>query len=44
MRAYIAMILLATGLLAGCAPTEQEYDATVTMLQGSPRGGHGPKF
>ena len=37
MRAYIAMTLISTGLLAGCAPTEQEYDATVTMLQGSPR-------
>ncbi|MBB3656454.1 hypothetical protein FHX15_001682 [Rhizobium sp. BK650] len=35
MRATIAMILIATGLLAGCAPSEQQYDAAVTMLQGS---------
>jgi hypothetical protein len=37
MRAYIAMTLIATGFLAGCAPTEQEYGAIVTALQGSKR-------
>ncbi|XAZ21751.1 hypothetical protein LVY75_23350 [Sinorhizobium sp. B11] len=36
MRATIAITLIA-GLLAGCAPTQQEYQATVTALQGSPR-------
>lgn len=37
MRIYIAMTLLAAGLLTGCAPTEQEYDSAITMLQGSER-------
>lgn len=35
MRAHIAMI--AAALLAGCAPTEKQFDAAITVLQGSER-------
>ena len=37
MRATIAITLIATGLLAGCAPSQQQYDAAITVLQGSER-------
>jgi hypothetical protein len=35
MRAYIASILIATGLLTGCVPTEKQYDAAVRVVRGS---------
>lgn len=31
----ILTLMLSVGLLAGCAPTEREYEALVTTLQGS---------
>ncbi|MBX5150505.1 hypothetical protein HJB78_05785 [Rhizobium lentis] len=37
MRARTATIMISMALLAGCAPTQQDYDATVTLLQGSAR-------
>lgn len=37
MRARIVIVMIAIGLLTACAPTRQEYDAYVTLLQGSPR-------
>ncbi|WP_064692088.1 hypothetical protein [Rhizobium aegyptiacum] len=37
MRARTATIMMSIALLAGCAPTQQDYDATVTLLQGSAR-------
>ncbi|MFS2180139.1 hypothetical protein ACCC98_30010 [Rhizobium pisi] len=37
MRARTATILLSIALLTGCVPTQQDYDATVTLLQGSAR-------
>ncbi len=41
MRAYIAMTLIATGLLTGCVPTEKQYDAAVRVLRGSERERNG---
>lgn len=35
MRAYIALTLIATGLLTGCVPTEKQYDAAVRVARGS---------
>jgi len=37
MRATIAITLIAAALLAGCAPTEKQFDAAITVLQGSER-------
>ncbi|MBY5542542.1 hypothetical protein HFO60_21400 [Rhizobium leguminosarum] len=37
MRASILTVLIATGLLTACTPTRQDYDALVTLLQGSSR-------
>ncbi|UVD59131.1 hypothetical protein NE852_11495 [Rhizobium sp. Pop5] len=37
MRARTATIMISVALLAGCAPTQQDYDAIVTLLQGSAR-------
>ncbi|MBB4233909.1 hypothetical protein GGD57_000447 [Rhizobium esperanzae] len=37
MRARTATIMISIALLAGCAPTQQDYDATVTLLEGSAR-------
>lgn len=41
MRAYIAMTLIASGLLTGCVPTEKQYDAAVRVLRGSERERNG---
>ncbi|RUM27603.1 hypothetical protein EFQ99_01490 [Rhizobium vallis] len=37
MRARTATIMISLALLAGCVPTQQDYDAAVTLLQGSAR-------
>ncbi|ANL27776.1 hypothetical protein AMC90_CH01951 [Rhizobium phaseoli] len=37
MRVRTITIFIATGLLTACVPTRQDYDAYVTLLQGSSR-------
>ncbi|MBB2674797.1 UNVERIFIED_ORG: hypothetical protein GGE44_004379 [Rhizobium esperanzae] len=37
MRARTITVLIAMGLLTACVPTRQDYDAYVTLLQGSSR-------
>ncbi|MBX4984067.1 hypothetical protein [Rhizobium lentis] len=37
MRAHTATIMIAMGLLTACVPSRQDYDAYVTLLQGSSR-------
>ncbi|MBB3980029.1 hypothetical protein GGQ64_005276 [Rhizobium azooxidifex] len=34
-RTHILTLMLSFGILAGCAPSEKEYEAIVTTLQGS---------
>lgn len=41
MRAYIALTLIATGLLTGCVPSEKQYDTAVRVLRGSERERNG---
>ncbi|MDF0697942.1 hypothetical protein PYR71_15835 [Rhizobium sp. MC63] len=37
MRAHAVTMMVAAGLLTACVPTRQDYDAYVTLLQGSAR-------
>ena len=37
MRARTVTIMIAIGLLTACVPTRQDYEAYVTLLQGSSR-------
>jgi len=37
MRAHTVIVTIAMGLLTACTPSRQDYDAYVTLLQGSPR-------